>query len=170
MQMSFILVLILLFLVSCSSSTPKTSLPKVDPLYRPPESREEYLRRLAIERYRALRLEYLNRPAIKKRSQSKVLSKKTEFFDYQVKPQEVQAPILEDPAVLQKRREDREAEIMQNIDLYCIKKQDSAEFNSTADCKEFCTNALLDCESEVENGFERKDRSLVICIKNRLSR
>jgi len=170
MRMSFFLVLGLLFCYSCSSPAPKSPLPKVDPLYRPPESREEYLRRMAIERYRALRLEYLSRPEMHKRVQQKKTKTQDASPSIQIKPKENLVPVIEDPAILLKRREDREVEIMQNIDLYCIKKQDSSEFSSEADCKEFCTNALMDCESEVENGFERKDRSLVICVKNKLRR
>jgi len=163
MQISFFLILLLLLGVSCSSSTPGPQLQKIDSLYRPSESREEYLRRMALERYRALRMEYLNRPEKVKKVQYKKPV-------YKAQPKENPVPVVEDPAVLLRRREDREAEIMQNIDLYCIKKQDSTEFNSAAECREFCTNILLECESEVENGFERKDRSLVMCVKNRLSK
>jgi len=163
MQMKFFWVLLLLFLVSCSSTEPDSKLQKIDSQYRPSESREEYLRRMAIERYRTLRLEYLNRPEKIKRIQYK----KPVF---KAPPKEIVIPIVEDPAILLRRREDREVEIMQNIDLYCIKKQDSTEFNSAAECREFCTNILLDCENEVENGFERRDRSLVMCVKNKLSR
>ena len=161
--MKFFWVLLLLFLVSCSSTEPDSKLQKIDSQYRPSESREEYLRRMAIERYRTLRLEYLNRPEKIKRIQYK----KPVF---KAPPKEIVIPIVEDPAILLRRREDREVEIMQNIDLYCIKKQDSTEFNSAAECREFCTNILLDCENEVENGFERRDRSLVMCVKNKLSR
>lgn len=116
-------------------------------------SDSQKLRIEALERYRLLREERIN----KKRSNRSTPSYRPKKITYAqpVEPQKPKRRIIHtDP-------QEMAIEIEQKLTFYCMKNRKSSRFSQEGSCQEFTDNTLLECK----NKFEDDDKNLLYCVE-----